>query len=165
MDFYIFRHGWTSESLQHIDYSKERVTAAEILKDKVYVIEKLAEYLKNIPTDYNVSSPFIRCIQTVNIVSGITGKLFAFDDRIGEYTFQTGMTFNRFSRRIKAFVKDISATDFTSVAICTHGGGISALKHYLTRGKYDPEDLRDYPNPGVLTVIKNNRIEEIDFNH
>jgi broad specificity phosphatase PhoE len=164
MDYYIFRHGYTKEILDNIDYDKERVISAEIIPEKSYAIEKLGSYLKNIPTDFNVSSPFLRCKQTAEIVTEASGKQFTFDDRLGEFVFQFGEEFSQMSARIKNFVEDIQTRNYHAVTICAHGGSISAIKHWLNEGVYDFDDLQDYPNPGVLTIIKNKIIEEIDFN-
>ena len=60
MNFYIFRHGATYYSKYDISYG-EQVETAEILPEGIAAVKRLGKYLKNIDTDFNVSSPYQRC--------------------------------------------------------------------------------------------------------
>ena len=42
----------------------DQVESAEILEEGIPTIKKLGEYLKDIKTEVNYTSPFKRCIQT-----------------------------------------------------------------------------------------------------
>lgn len=164
MVYYIFRHGETKESLTNTDYSVSNVYSAKILPMAKSKIVKIAEHLKDIPTDFNVTSPYPRCLQTVEIVKEITKKQFTEDERLGEFVFQKGETFDVMTKRIQSFLVDLQKKDYKSVAICTHGGIIAGLKHLLTEGKYNLNDLRDYPHTGVLLKIEDGNVEYFDFN-
>ncbi len=164
MELYIFRHGLTEQVKQNINYTIENVRTAELLPEGLPAIEKLALYLKNIPTDYNVASPFVRSVKTVEIVENITGKKFVFDNHLGEYVFQEGESFGQMAGRIRDFLNDLEQKHYSSVAVCTHGAIISGLKYLKTKGEFKLPELTDYPLPGVLTIIKDKTVSEIDFN-
>ena len=61
-------------------------------------------------------------------------------------------------------LNDIEKRDYKSIAICAHGGTIAGLKRFIVYGEYNPEDLYDFPVPGVLVEIKNKKVLEKDFN-
>jgi len=163
MEFYIFRHGETLESSKGIHYSAENVKTADILPGSRAVIKGLAEYLKSVPTDFNTSSPLIRCVNTTKIINEVTGKVFVYDERLTEFTFQLGETFEQMAERTKNFLEELKTKNYKSIAICTHGAGISALKHLITKGEYTLEDLQDYPKPGVLLIIRDKEVEYLNF--
>jgi broad specificity phosphatase PhoE len=162
MNYYIFRHGETYETKNALSYG-HRVENAEILEEGIPVIKKIAEYLKGLKTDVNYVSNYKRCLQTAEIVSEITRKAFLIDERIGEYR-EEKESFEEFSRRVGDFLKHINNQGLESTAICTHGGVMSALKYKVQRRKYSINKLMNFPRPGVLMIIKNGDLEQIDFN-
>jgi hypothetical protein len=66
-------------------------------------------------------------------------------------------------KRIHSFLKKIEDNKFQKIAICTHGAIIAALKHQLLENNFTLDDLHDYPEPGVLLVVKGKKIQQIDF--
>lgn len=158
--FYIFRHGLTYHAKHYIPYGKH-IYDAQILEEAIPTLERIGEYLKDIPTDKNFTSPFLRCLQSVEIVQRMSGKEFEKDERLREDV----EGFDVLEKEVRSFVEEINKSDYTSIAICTHGAVIGTLKHFLIESKMELSNILDYPVPGVLTVIKDGKIEEIDFNN
>lgn len=158
--YYIFRHGETFATKQKGWYWY-KLYSATILEEGKPSILRLAEYLKKIPTDFNVSSPFLRCRQTVDIVSTITGKEFKFDKRIGEHTFEFPWVFKK---RILSFVNEIENSDKQNILICTHGVVIQMLIKYLAKDNPTLIESMVAPFPGVLIIIKDGKLIDMNFN-
>jgi broad specificity phosphatase PhoE len=156
--YYVFRHALATKSEK--GYGKE-IFSAKILPEGVEPIKKIGRYLKKITTDYNVSSEFLRCRQTVEIISHINGKQFSFDARLSEYYLET---FDELLQRVKEFLEEIESSTYKAVVICTHGAVIAILKNLIIKGKASESDLLDFPKTGVLIEIKGERIKEIDCN-
>lgn len=159
-NYYLFRHGGTQASKTNSDYGSE-IFSAHILPESIEPIKKIGEYLKDIHSDFNVSSEFLRCRETAQIVSDITGKQFSFDQRLNEFYQEE---FNHLETRLRDFLKEINSRDYQTVLICSHGGVISGLKHLILEDNFEPRDLMDYPQTGILLVIKDKKLEQIDFN-
>jgi broad specificity phosphatase PhoE len=159
-DFYIFRHGQTFATQAGTGYGI-RVFSAPILPQGIPALKKLGEHLASIPTDYQTTSAIKMCVQTTDIVSGITGRPFTKDKRLNEYFLET---FSHFRRRMEDVLHDIEQKRYKRVAICTHGAGIATLTGLLTKKKVQPSDLFLFPEPGRLLVIKNGNLQEINFN-
>lgn len=162
MKHYIFRHGETYFSKHDIPYG-DQVETAEILPEKIPVIEKLARYLNDIPTDTNFSSPFKRCRQTVEIVSKITGKVFSFDERLHDWIPEKESK-KALIERVIRFAEELKISSNKSVAICTHGYPINALIAYFTKGYVRESDLDNFPSTGVLVSIIDGKVSFNDFN-
>lgn len=160
--FYIFRHAETYFSKNNINYG-DKTETAPILEEGIPTIKRLAEYLQNIKTDANFSSTYLRCRQTVEIVSSITQKEFTFDENLRDY-YTKNETIEDVVGRIKTFYDSLRTNSFKSVAICTHGYPIAMLTDFITKGKFDMNNLGNYPQPGILTVIKKKEVELVDFN-
>ncbi len=158
--YYIFRHGETFATKLKKWYGY-RLYSAPILEEGKPSIIRLASYLKDIPSNYNVSSPFLRCRQTSEIVTQITGKNFTFDKRIREYGIELPIFFKR---RVLNFLKEMESSNHQTIIICTHAIVIEMLIQYLTKGNISLKDRLVAPLPGVLTIIKNKQSEEINFN-
>lgn len=158
-NFYIFRHGLATKDLT--GYGDQTLTAG-ILKEGIPAIQKLAEYLKNIPTDANYTSLIPRCLETVKIVSKITGKKFIPDTRLNEFYNET---IEQLSARIRSLVKDIEQSPAQSIAIATHGGVIAALIHLIidNNHQFNEDDLLDYPHPAGLVIIKDGTVTMLNF--
>lgn len=165
--FYLFRHGDTFVTKgQRVWYYPKflpetafsygtKVFSASILEEAKPTIQKLAEYLKNIPTDFNASSQLRRCRQTVQIVEKETKKEFLFDKRLNEFVFETPW---RFRYRVRSFIAELKTKDYDSVAICTHGAVLAMIASTLSGQKVG------FPKPGVLVIVKNGKITYKDFN-
>jgi len=160
MNYYIFRHGETFFSKFKIPYGIF-INVAPILPSKIPVTKRLAEYLKNVPTDANFSSPYLRCKQTIKIIEKVSLKKFVFDTRLGEFHNET---INKMEARLTNFLEEIKKKNFQNVMICSHGWPIVCLKDIILKGKLDSQDLGKYPNPGILICIKNGKVKEINFN-
>jgi broad specificity phosphatase PhoE len=160
MDLYIFRHGQTIFSKNHLPYGENERTAG-LLPEAVAPTERLAKYFSGILTEANFSSKFLRCRQTVEIVEKTAAKKFVYDPRLNELS-ESNLEF--FVERVKNFWQFLNEQHFGSVAICTHGGVMAVLKHLQIGGSFMPTDILDYPQCGVLMVIRDKVYEEIDFN-
>lgn len=158
--YYIFRHGQTTATLNKRWYWN-KFYSAKILDEGKPSIIKLAEYLKHVKTDFNVCSPFLRCRQTAEIVSEVTGKVFVFDSRIQEYSFELPWMFKK---RLLSFIKDMEASKHTKILICTHAIDIEMLIQYLQNGHIRLRERMEAPLPGVLTIIKNKKSTVVNFN-
>ncbi len=157
-NFYLFRHGLATHSLD--GYGDKIITAA-ILPEAILPIQRMGTYLCDIPSDFNVSSEFLRCRQTTQIVSDITKKQFLFDSRLNEYYNES---FDEFSTRVKSFLQEIEQKNYQDILVCTHGAVIAALKRLILANHLEVSQLNDFPKTGMLLCIKNKNIEEIDFN-
>ena len=158
--YYIFRHGETFVTKKGGWYW-HRLYSAPILEEGRPVITKMAHYLKDIPSDYNVCSPFLRCRQTAEIVTDITGKIFEIDRRIREWDFEIPYYFKK---RVINFIEEMEKSEKNSIIICTHAFVIQLLVQYLTVGKISLRELLKAPLPGVLTIIQDKKLKEINFN-
>lgn len=159
-NYYIIRHGETFATKRKSIYGF-RIFSAPILDEGIPVIKKMASHLKSIPTDLNVSSPVKRCRQTVGIVSSVTGKEFSYDNRLSEYFIET---FGYFRGRIKKFLLFTESSPYQNVLICTHGAVIAGLTHLILENEFKRSQIMNFPPPGVITQIKNNKMTRIDFN-
>ncbi len=158
--YYIFRHGETFATKRNTGYGFKVYTAG-ILEEGRSVIEKLGEYLKDKQIDFAVSSPVLRCRESAEIVGKIIDKEFVIDKRIREFFLET---FWHLKRRVVSFVKEIEASEQENILICTHGAIMAALRDILIEGGFHARHLNLYPKPGILLVIKENQIQQIDFN-
>jgi broad specificity phosphatase PhoE len=159
MNFYIFRHGMAV--YPHEGYGS-RVLTAELLPEGIPPIQRLAQYLLHVPSDYQACSEVLRCRQTAAIVTEVTGKTFVIDPRLKEYYQET---FEELSQRAKDFCEEIQQRDYQNVMICTHAGVIAPLKHYLTDGIFDRRHETDFIQTGQMLIIRDDKsIEVLDFN-
>ncbi len=159
--YFIFRHAETFPSKYSVPYEKDNFNAPILYEGKDATLN-LANYFKNIPSDFNVSSSYKRCRETVKIITQITGKKFIFDSRIGEF-YQ--IEYEKFKKRIKDFVRDIKKKGYQSVIICTHGAVMSLLVPLLC-GKKPEEQIpvNEYKDTGTLVIAEDKVIKTIDFN-
>lgn len=163
MIYYIFRHGETYYSKNNLHYG-DKYESAEILSEYIPVIEKLANYLKGKLTDYNYTSPFRRAIQTVEIVSVITGKKFVPDDRLKEEGLSRAEeSLEQMESRLKSFLDETKSLN-SDVAVCTHGWPIAALLSIITKGFVTKTDLGKFPKCGQLLIVEGTSVKTMDFN-
>ena len=157
--YYIFRHGQTFNSKFHLPYPKNN-KSVEILPEGIPTLERLARYLKNIKSNHNFSSEYLRCQQTTKIIDEIAGLKFKKEARLNEFNQET---FSEFTSRIKDFLEEVEKRKYQTVVICTHGAGISTIKNLLIKGRMKRRYLPFYPKPGILLCIEGKKIQKIDF--
>jgi broad specificity phosphatase PhoE len=165
-DLYIFRHGDTVESgslLAKIFGYHGDTHTMPILPKAVPALEKIGKYLKNIQTDVNFCSPYLRCLDSAKIVGSITGKIFKPNEGIREFR-ENGEKFSSFKARVSDFLDEIDKKNYSAVSICTHGAVIAALKHLKTRGNFYFFQVLDFPKPGNLIIIKDGATLDLNFN-
>jgi len=162
MKLYVFRHGVTYFSKNGLNYG-EHLKDAKILPEGVPAIEKIAEYLKNIKSDINYTSPYLRCIQTTNIITRITSKKFEVDENLIDFDPQTE---NRsiVIKRMLTFSKKLESQKPESATVCTHGFPINTLIAYFTKGFVREADLDNFPDPGILITIEDKKAKFNNFN-
>ncbi len=185
--FYITRHGETFVTRgQALNYGV-RIFSADILGESREPLGKMGQYLKKVPTDFNASSQFKRCRQTVGIISEQSGKEFVFDKRLNEFFFELPYFFRR---RVKHFLNEMDSKGYETVLICTHGAVINELIKAINPQAFktlvmtpDPKgppvqveasrkaaqlenkvSFTKYLSPGVLLTLTENSVSEINFN-
>ena len=121
------------------------------------------KYLGKIKPDACYTSTYLRCLQSVKIVENYIPNKFVKDERIRELRSDT-KGFIGFTKRVHDFIKDIETKGYSSVAVCTHGAVMAALKHLLIHGKFYYIQGLDFPSPGNLIKIKEKKFEIINFN-
>lgn len=172
MTFYITRHAHTFATVDtNKSYANKELTTP-ILEEGKPTIVKLATYLKDISTDHNARSELLRVEQTAQIISQVTGKHFVADPRLNELLDENNMLppypytgyFENKREQFIDFINEMNQKSYKSVLVCTHGIGISGLRCLLTKGNFEVEDIHTYTDPGVLLIIKNKKVEQIDFN-
>lgn len=156
--YYIFRHGLATHS--KYGYGKAIITA-HILPEGIPAIKKIGEWLSTVPDSLNVSSEFIRCKETSDIVSAISGKQFARDSRLNE---KHNETIPEVRERVKSLLDELESQSKHHIVICTHGTIIAALKNLLLLNTFVTKMHYDYPQPGVLLIIEGNTVKTINFN-
>lgn len=159
-NYYIFRHGETFSTRDKVPYGDKQYEA-EVLPEGIEPIKRLANYLAYTKTDYHITSELIRCLQTSQIVTQITGKKFEQNPLLNEYLEDA---FDEFKERMKTLVASLEEEHGRTYLICTHGAVISALKHLIIYGEYEEQNLMDFPVPGTLMIINNTGSEIVDFN-
>jgi broad specificity phosphatase PhoE len=158
--FYIFRHGQTFATKYHTGYGW-KVFSADILDEGKEELARLGKYLKDVKTDYNVSSRIKRCRQTAQIISDNSGKNFSFDKRLNEFFLET---YGNLKRRINSFLEDLEKEGYESVLICTHGAVMNVMVNILTVQNLKLSNLFIYPDPGTLLIIEDGKLKDIkDF--
>lgn len=167
MTLYIFRHALATHS-KH-GYGDD-VFSARILPEGIKPIRKMGEYLKNVQTDGNFTSEFIRCRETADIITEISGKVFTPDARLNEFQpfFDPNPNlvepFDSFKKRLTSFYTELVQKNYSSVLVCTHGSVLSGLRWLAQKGDVIENNLRWFPKTGVLVKVDKETIEEMDFN-
>lgn len=165
-EFYIFRHGDTKDSgslLAKIFGHRGDSHIFPILSEGMPALEKIGRFLKNISTDADFCSPYLRCVDSAGIVGSVANKKYRPDERIRELE-KNGEKFTGFKKRVSDFINEIEKRNYSAVSICTHGAVIAAIKHLKTNGKFFFFQVLDFPTPGNLVIIKNGKVKDIDFN-
>ncbi len=157
--FYIFRHGETFNSKNQVPYPADS-SQIEILAESIPTVMKMGKHLATIAADKSYSSNYLRCRQTVEIVSAETGKSFVFDQRLIEFERES---FADFQKRIENFLAEIKQSGDRTVFICTHGAVVACLKNLLLGKNFTLNDLKDYSPTSVLTIIEDQTVRYLDF--
>ncbi len=155
--YYIFRHGQTFFTKYHINYGW-KVFTASILNDSKPALKRMGQYLSTKQIDLAYRSPLKRCHQTTDIITDESKYEFQSDLRLTEIFLEFHW---QVRRRAKNFLDSIAETDAENIAICTHGAVITELMKLLSNHK---SRFLEYPQPGVLIIIKEGKVELINFN-
>src|SRR5689334_8674552 len=99
--YYIFRHGRAVRPGEHYG---NKILTAPLLSEYKEPVKRLAEFLKSIPQSRNFSSEIVRCRQTAEIITQVTGKEFIFDSRLNEFYHEE---FDILVKRAKLFLEEI----------------------------------------------------------
>jgi len=143
----------------------DKVESAEILEEGKPAIVKLANYLKDIETDVNFTSPYKRCIQTSGIVSEVTGKVYEIDVRLRDWDPRVE-SLPEHIKRLDNYCNELQTMnhELNTVSICTHGYPINAVIAYFTKGRILESELPNFPAPGILVTIRDKKLSYKDFN-
>lgn len=156
---YLFRHGLATKNTNGYG---DQIKSAQLLPEGVQQAAKIGEYLKQINPDAFYSSEYLRCTQTATIVSNIIHYPFIKDHRLNEFD---EITFPKFVKQIQSFLTEISQKHNQIVFICSHAGTFAIFKKLLFQEVLTKEDvITNNPATGVLQIIENNTIKEIDLN-
>lgn len=165
-DLYIFRHGDTKESgsllVKFLGYRGDSHNLP-ILPKGLPALEKIGKFLKDVPTDANFCSPYLRCMESAKIVGSIAKKIYQPDERIQELD-SSGGKISSFFKRVNNFLDEINKKNYSAVSICTHGAVIAVIKHPEIGKKVFFFQVLDFPNPGNLIIIKDGKVDTINFN-
>jgi len=168
--FFIFRHGLATRSTTGYG---DQVLTATLLDEGIPAIEHLAQFLVDIPSDFQFSSELPRCRQTAEIVTKATHKAFTFDARLNEYHQES---FAKFTERVDDFLEEVvekadrlchqrdCTTQPATIWICTHGAVIACLKYLLLQGHHTQEHELEYTQPGEILEIWKQRTKLHIFN-
>lgn len=160
--YYIVRHGETfATKISHDAEYGDKMLTAEILPKGIPAIKRVAKYLKDIDTDYNYTSELKRCVETAKIISEVTGKKFETNKYLNE---KLEPDFQSFLTRMKKAVEEFEGVSGKTYLFCTHGAVISALKYLLLTGRYDIDNLMDFPDPGTVLVVTPKEEKLLNFN-
>jgi broad specificity phosphatase PhoE len=158
----LFRHALATHSLHGYG---DKILSAKILPEGIPPIERMAAFLKEMPTDRNFVSPVVRCQQTVEIMEKINGKVFITDKRLTEFQGeQPTETFVDLRNRCQNFLDEIRSLEAESILVCSHGGVIATLKYLLLTGTFTEAEQYEYPATGELWIIHDHKVESFDFN-
>lgn len=155
---YLVRHGLST--LDPRGYGEHQLTAG-LLPEGAGAIERIAGRLKEVPASFNASSPVLRCRQTAEIISRITGKHFVFDGRLTDLYREP---FASFSERLRAFTSEIAERPEEHIIVCTHSAVITGISQYILGGTFTFQEEYDDPREGELMIIENNTRRTISFN-
>lgn len=158
--YYIFRHGQTIYSKTETPYGENERTA-EILPEAKPVIENIAKKLSTFPIEKCFRSEFLRCKQTSEIIEAISKIHFEPMPLLNEFVEDN---FDLFEKRMEETVNKLESLSETHIALCTHGANVAGFKKLLLGQEFHSHDLMYYPKTGVILVIQDGKIEEIDCN-
>lgn len=134
--------------------------SAHIHPQGIPAVEKIAYFLKKKPIDYFVSSEYLRCVETADIISVIAKEEFDYDPALNSIFIETPRHFNN---RIKQFVSSLERSHYENIAICSHGLVISLLIHHLTGKKVPLKDMLFHLKPGKIVVIRNGKVQKVVY--
>jgi len=156
-NWYIFRHGLATLSKRGYG---DQIRTAQVLPEGIPPVQRLARYLDTCAYDWGVRSEFLRCAQTADIVTVITGRTFVTDARLNERVEEP---FDTIRDRVKAFIDEMEKTPHQHIWVCTHGIVIAALRSWLVRGEFSRQYENDYIQPGELLKIAPEGVDVVKF--
>ena len=158
---YLFRHGETIATQNRYGWYGLKFYSADILAHGIPALERLGEYLKDIPTELNLTSPFKRCQSTNKVVGGRSNKKFDYHAYLTDHLFLVPKLL--FKKRVKKFYKEIMSHSAQTIAICTHEAVIKTLFECYSKEHNFICDGKINSKPGVLTVLSNGEVRQISF--
>lgn len=155
MIFYLFRHGETYFSKNHLQYG-DKNDLAEILPEAIPQIKEIAKILKSEKINIIYSSPIKRCVQTVTIIQKeIPTIKVIFDQNLEEEKVTRHLeTFDDQTKRIKTFLDKIKNKNYEKIGICSHGWPLAVMIRLLKGKKVNRLSLINYPKCGKVIIIE-----------
>lgn len=154
MTYYIFRHGQTYFSKNHVAYEAQQTTA-ELLPEGVKQTHKMAKKLieNNVTVFY--CSPLRRCVQTLELLKKDIPnlKVTFFNELTEGNVFKSNETIADLSNRAKFVLNQANPAGLSKIGICTHGVMVGVLTALLKKGRVTEDDTFNYPPCGDLVVI------------
>lgn len=157
--WYLCRHGLATHAASYGD----DVLTAQVLPEGWPAVEVLAQQLAAALKGEFYASPVLRCRQTADKITEVTGQKYTVDERLREWQFNEnhadprstvdGETFQALTERVQSFLIERQQSDAEVIWVCAHGCILAALTHYLTTGQFTLADGEDYPAPAGLRVI------------
>lgn len=154
MIFYLFRHGETYFSKNHLRYGKQ-IETAEILEEGIPQIKNIAKTLKENNVEIIYSSPIKRCVQSVNIIqTEVPSIKVIFDQRLEEEKVSRHLeTFDDQTKRIMEILNEIKEKNYQKVGICSHGWPLAVMIRLLKGKKVHRYNLINFPKCGEIRII------------
>jgi len=155
MIFYLFRHGETYFSKNHLQYG-DKNDLAEILPEAIPQIKEIAKILKSEKINIIYSSPIKRCVQTVTIIQKeIPTIKIIFDQRLEEEKVTRHLeTFKNQTERTLEILNEIKSKNYEKVGICSHGWPLAVMIRLLKGKKVNRLSLINYPKCGEVIIIE-----------
>lgn len=154
MLYYIFRHGETYYSKNHLQY-RNKSDAAEILPEGIPKIKKIAKTLEKNGIEIIFSSPVKRCVQTVSIIQKEAPHIkIIIKDNLKEQEITTNNEkIENLVERIKLFLDETNNIKLAKVGICSHGWPIAVIIALLKNKPINKLTLLNYPRCGEIVII------------
>lgn len=147
--YYFMRHGLATR--REDGYGPDILTA-RLLPEGIIEAEKSAWFLKQLTPmpDVAFASPILRCQQTAEIVTRVTGWPFTTDDRLREFHQES---IAELSARAQSWLAEVEQLPDQVILACTHGSVIAALREACLGSELTENNVYEYPPPaGVLKI-------------
>jgi broad specificity phosphatase PhoE len=158
MELFVFRHGETFSTRDRVGYGDRQNEG--ILSEGKEAVERIAEYLKEQKIERWYSSPFKRCIETMDLVMKTVEEKYVTDERLGEFYKKD---WDLFVEGIREFIKEIRESGVKKVGVCTHGAVIAGIKFLWFDKEFFWENVHLYPDPGIVLVMDEYGLIEKNF--
>ena len=130
--------------------------SARIDTGSVDDIKKIGTWLQTKPLDLIMTSEYLRCRETAEIITEIINKEYTLDNRLNSIFFETPW---QVKKRVVRFLEDRERSEQNHIAICTHGYIIAVLQSLLLNKKLTLIDTFKQIQPGVLLVLSRGKME------